>query len=403
MLQRTVLLTVGLVAAAGAAQAASFKPRYYADCYAPVAAAREMVPPPPTDIGGTAKKAGEVAGTIGKLGGFVPGLGGLGGLGRAAQTANQVATYSGYVADAAAFSKKMQEDYPDAAARLAAYGDKMGEDADKIGEATLKVNEGQACYEKAFTDLKAGIESKEIKGRDISRRQKEIQEGLEIAGDVLSDSRKTMDKNMESYNEAMTSEESGMGVNFASLAQSAAARKGLAAAAGTGAVGPYAAYYTQTNAYTDTWWQTYNATGDANAAKQAALAASSGTMAVKPYQEAYWNAAATQAQVTGQPISSSMPQVNLGTINALRGMSGGGAAWVGANIGVGLLADAIHGNKEEAAPAEAPPAPQLSPAMQDAVMKTSADTSKFTDAYGLVSLTNSRQSQLADAVKAKLD
>ncbi len=399
MIKRT-LLTVGLCAAAGTAQAASFKAQYYGDCYAPVNAAREMVPPPPLDVAGKAQTANQVAGALGKLGGF--GIPGLGGLGKVAGVANQAATYSGYVADAAAFSKKMQEDYPDPASRLAAYGDKMGQDADKIGDATMKLEEGQACYEKAYTTLKAGLESKDIKSSEASKRQKEIQEGLGIAGDVLADARTTMDQNMKSYNEAMTSEEKGMGVNFGSLAQAAGAGRALAASGGDST---YAAYYTQTNAYTNAWWQNYNESGDQNAATQAALAAANGAQ-VKPYQVAYWSQSAAAAKAAGQPVAPQLPAgVNLGTINALRHLNGAGGAWVGANVGIGLLGDALNAAKKEEAPADAQAAaqPELSPAMKAAVLKTSVDTSKFTDAYGLVSLQTSKRNALSDLVKAKLN
>lgn len=398
---KATLLTFGMCAAAGTAQAAQLKAQFYGDCAASVNAARDMVEPPPLDIGGTARKAGEVAGALGKLGGF--GIPGLGGLGKVAATANQAATYSNYVADAAAFTKKMQEDFPDPAARLAAYGDKMGGDADKIGEATLKLADAQACYAENFEALKAGVAAKEIKTSEANRRQKEIQAGLDAVGDVLKDARGTMDQNMKSYNEAMTSEESGLGVNFGTLAQAAGAGRALAAGGGDST---YAAYYAQTNAYTSSWWQAYNETGNQDAATQAAVAAAHGA-SVKPYQVAYWQATADAAKAAGQPVVPGLPQINLNTINALSklNLSGTGGAIIGANLGASLLQSALSGAGQpqaEAAP-EPPPVPELSPAMKDAVLKTSADTSKFTDAYGLVSLQANRQASLAALVKAKLN
>ncbi len=401
-MKTAALVSVTLCVAAGTAQAASFKAQFYGECYAPVSAARDMVPPPPVDVGGAAQKAGAAAGLLGKASSF--GIPGLGGLGKVASLANQAATYSGYVADAAAFSKKMQEDFPDPAARLAAYGDKMGTDADKIGDAALKLEEAQVCYEAAHMNLKTAVEAKEIKGSEIGRRQKEIQAGVDLVGDVLGDMRTTMDQNMKSYNEAMTSEETGMGVNFGSLAQAAGGARALAASGGDST---YAAYYAQTNAYTNAWWENYNQSGDQNAATQAALAAANGSSTVKPYQVAYWQASAEAAKAAGQPVVPQLPAgVNLGTINALRNLnlSGGTGAWVGANVAAGLLSNAINGAaKEEPVAAQAPAAPQLSPAMKDAVLKTSADTAKFTDAYGLVSMKTSRQSALDTLVKAKLN
>ncbi len=463
-------LVVVMGALATPAAGASFKARYYPDCYAPVSAARDMVEPPPVDVAGGAKKASEVAGALGKLGG-VPGFGAFGGLAKAASTASQVATYSNYLADAAEFTKKMQEDYPDPAARLEAYGERMGEDADKVGEAAVKLDEAQACYETAFLALKANLAAGEVKSRDAVRYQKEIQEGLEIVSEVLNDSEKTLDTNMKSYNEALTSDSSGMGLNLGSIAQAASTGVSAANALGVGGggatsgrpnAGMYAAYQAQSNAYTSAWWDEYNRSGDSNAAAAAARTTLAGDGSqLRAYQQVYWNSqavAGTQAALSGvAPVSpvanlgalSALSQIGgmsgtgmawmaanaaagaassaaggggeaiaaapaqaqavaanatqaAGLLNAARGLSGSGGALVGGNIAAGLLSSAINSGGQEAEPAEAAPI-ELSEAMQESLLNTSVHTSRFTDAYGLVTFQKQRQAGLQEVVSAKLD
>jgi hypothetical protein len=478
-LSRNILAFGPLVFAVGAvalpASAASFKADYYPDCYAPVSTAREMVAPPPVDVAGTAQKAGEVAGALGKLGG-IPGLGGLGGLGglaKAASTASQVATYSNYLSNAAEFTQKMQEDYPDPASRIAAYGSRMGEDADTVGEAAVKLDEAQACYETAFISLQEGVAAGEIKSRDAKRRQKEIQEGLELAGEVISDSEKTLDTNMKSYNEALTNDSTGMGLNLGDIAS--VASTGMSAASVVGAnplssstlrnANMYSAYQAQSNAYTSAWWDEYNRSGDSEAAAVAARATISGGSELRSYQQAYWSRQATAGVKAGQvgalaasPVSNlgalsaltqmggmsgtgmawvaanaaagaassavsggtdaapaAAPSVaqtqaavsNVGQtvslLNATRGLSGGGGAIVGGNIAAGLLASAINSGGEGSTPAPAAAAPELTEAMQESLLNTSVYTSRFTDAYGLVSYQKQRQTELESVVSAKFD
>jgi hypothetical protein len=472
MTKRTGLLSVTVLAAAGMTFAstaeAAFKAKYYTECYAPVKEARDMVPPPPADIAGKLQTAGQVADVVGKI----PGLGGLGGFGGFGGAfgggAKQVATYSNLLTDAAAFTQKMQKDYPDSASRIAAYGDKMSGDADKIGEAALKIDTAQTCYADAATALKAGTDAGEIKGSEVSSRQKEIVGGLGVAKSVLDDSRVTMDTNMKSYNEALTNDTSSMGVNLGSVAQSiAAARVASAANPIADPSNPYHAYYTQTNAYQQAWFDGYTKSGgDQNAAKLAALAAiqkdqaAGGAIPVKDYQQAYWAAQAQQAshgtpitanpvqalsalsalqslgglsgggaawvaangglgvlgnaiqgntgagQAAAAPAAAAAQGANIGqamsTVNAMRGMSGGGAAWVAANGGIGMIGDAITGNgkKAEAAAAaqQAAATPEMTEAMKASLFKTSVDSSKFSDAYGLVAWQGQRNAEIAAAV-----
>jgi hypothetical protein len=457
--------SVMLLAFSGVASAASFKAEYYPACYGLVSQAREMVAKPPIDVAGKAQKAGDVAGTIGKLGGMgIPGLGGLGALGgltKAASTASQVATYSNYISDAAKFTTKMQEDYPDAAARVAAYGDKMGQDADKIGSAGMKLDEARGCYGKSLADLKAGFVDKSINAREAAKRQKEIQTGLGLANEVLSDARSTMDTNIKSYNDALNTDTSGMGLNLGSIAQSASLGSAAMKLAGTGAGAKedmYGAYYSQTNAYTSAWWDAYNKSGDQAAASAAAQAALNGAKSpVQPYQEAYWTAqAAAAAKGTQLEAVSANSIANLGalqslsslggfgglsgtglawvaanravgaigtggeqsvvpatpaavaqaanvsqvanTANLMRGMSGGGAAFVGANLALGAIGNATASKAEEpAAPTE------VTEGMKSSLLKTSVDSSKFTDAYGMISWQSQEYASLSESAKAKLE
>lgn len=461
-----LLAGTAMVVTGFGAQGASFKAEHYPTCYGLVTEARGMVAKPPVDVAGTASKAGEVAGTIGKLGGLgIPGLGALGGL---ASKASTVATYSNYLGDAAKFTKKMQDDYPDAPTRVAAYGDKMGGDADKIGGAGLKLDEARGCYDKSFTELKAGVTSGEINGKDAAKRQKEIVAGLDLANEVLSDARTTMDTNIKSYNEAITSDTTGMGLNLGSIAQAASLGTAAVQMSNAGAANNmYSAYYTQTNAYTSAWWDAHNRGADPNAAAMATL---NGAKApVQPYQEAYWKAQAAAA-AKGTALSA-VPQssiANLGTlqsltqlgglgglsgtglawvaanqavgavgsavngaaapqgqavvpeataaastaadigsiaskVNVLRGASGGGAAFLAGNMAVGMLGDGLRGKSDAERAAATAASAEVSDAMKASLLKTSVDSGKFTDAYGMVNLQTQEYAALSEVVKAKLE
>ena len=78
-MRHSLLLCTLLTASLTAVQAhAQFKPRYYADCYAALATARELVPSPPADLKKTACTVTKVAGIASSLGGLA-GFGGFGG------------------------------------------------------------------------------------------------------------------------------------------------------------------------------------------------------------------------------------------------------------------------------------------------------------------------------------
>lgn len=478
------LICIASVLAAPALGAAKFKAKYYPECYQPLGEARGMVEPPPTDVAGTMRAAGEVADVLGQIGGF----GGLGGLGKTAQTATQVANASNLIADATQFTQKMQQDFPDPAARLAAYGDRMGQDADTIGEATLRIDGGQACYEKALADLNAGVASGDIKSKDATARQIEIAAGLEIAQETLTDARGRMDTNSKSFNDALSMESTSMGLDLASIGQAVAigsaasnmvgsiggggsvhpsiaadvARRQAASARLAGYGGGYEAYQTQANTYVNTWWASYNQSGSEQSATQAALASVNGPTVIKPYQTAYWarqaQAGAAAAKSGGSPVAAmaSSPLANLGTLKALSGLSGGGGAFVGANLAVGALSDAKRGGDQaQAQPQAAPlqtmggvnpgqamaaasairgasgtgaaviggnmllgivaqgnnqggqqqpaaPTPEMNEAVEASLLKASIDSSRLTDAYGMVDMQAMKNAELMDLAKAKL-
>lgn len=465
-----IIAAASTVLVAGAANAgSSFKPKYYAECYALIADARAMVPPPPADIAGKVKAASDVAGAVSKI----PGLGGLGGFGGAfgglGGAAKQVTTYGNLISDAAKYTSKMQQDYPDPAARMAAYGDKMSGDADKIGEATLKIDGAQTCYANASAALKSG----EIKGSEAKDRAKEILGGLNEGKSVLDDSRSTMEINMKGYNEALTTDSSSMGLDLGALGQMAgAAGVGSSAIPGQAAMGTeYEGYVTGANDYQKAWFDGYTKSGgDQNAAKLSALAAiqrdggASANVPVKDYQSAYWAAQASQAKegktigiptqalgnlsalqslgglgglsgggaawvaanggigaigsaINGggsgdgvpqaQTVAASGPDVAsaMNTVNTMKGMSGGGGAWVAANGGIGAIGDALTDkNKQKAAAAAAQAQAQagstINPAMRGSLMKTSVDNAKFNDAYGLVNWQSQRNTEIAATVSA---
>ena len=209
---------------------AAFKAKEYPECYAPIEGARDQVPPPPTDYAGKAKAIGNMAGAVGRIGGF-GGLGGaLGGLGAAAGTANQVVTYSGWIADAAEFGQMMRTDYPELDGRLIAYGEKIEADANGLRQAGKAALKSQNCYAEAYDALVADIESGAVKRRQRNRRYKEITEGLDVTSELLIDARNRMNANIRAYNDGLAADTGAAGLNLGELV-GAAASSGLASQA----------------------------------------------------------------------------------------------------------------------------------------------------------------------------
>lgn len=195
-----------------------FKAKYYPQCYEPLQAAREEVPVPPVDIQKSLNTAGKVAGIAGRLGG----LGGFGGFGggaaNAVQTVQTVNQYSGLIADVAAFTAAMQEEFPELGLRLSAYGGRLDEDADLLLSAGRNITTAQDCYREAYDDLSAAYAAGDMKRREVNRQHREIEKGLAFADTILVDAGVRLNKNIESYNSALQQETEGAGIKLGALA-----------------------------------------------------------------------------------------------------------------------------------------------------------------------------------------
>ena len=206
---------------------AAFRAEHYPDCHAPVAAAREAVPPPPADYAGRARAVGSMAGAVGRLGGF-GGLGGaLGGVGAAAGTASQVASASAWIADAAEFGQTMRDDYPELGARFGAYGERIGTDASDLREAGRAAVQAQECYVAAYDALVVDIEAGEVRRRARNRRYSEITDGLDLVAELLIDARNRMNSNIVAYNDGLAADADASGLDLGGLV-GFAAQSGLA-------------------------------------------------------------------------------------------------------------------------------------------------------------------------------
>ncbi len=214
-MRHSVLLCTLLTASLTAVQAhAQFKPRYYADCYAALATARELVPSPPADLKKTAGTVTKVAGIASSLGGFA-GFGGFGGTSlQAAQTIHTINKYSGLIADVAAFTSAMQQEFPDLGLRLSAYGSRLGEDSDLLTQAATKVADGQPCYRTAYEPLAMASVSGELKERDVKKQHEEITKGMAFAQEILGDTQGRVTQNVKSYNEALQLETTNAGIDL---------------------------------------------------------------------------------------------------------------------------------------------------------------------------------------------
>ena len=194
----------------------SFKATNYPECHAPIASAREVVEPPPVDYAGKAQAAGRLAGAASRI----PGLGGLGALGSvgaAASTASQVATYSSWIGDAAAFASSMRETHPVYGERLGAYGSRIDEDAAQLDQAAVAAVEAQRCYETAYDELVVGIEAGDVSRRARSRRYKEITGGLDLTSELLIDARNRLNANVVAYDSALAEDTAEAGVDLDGL------------------------------------------------------------------------------------------------------------------------------------------------------------------------------------------
>ncbi len=217
-------MTAGLVIsmAPQAAEAKKLKPKYYKSCYADYSDMREMVPEPSMDVQKTAKTIGTAAGIAGRFGGFG------GGLGSMASTASTVAQYSETIADVAAFTETMTTSFPNASDRYVAYGERMATEAVDMQKVADFSMASQECYATAYTDLKTALDSGEMKQKEAKKRYKEITIGVANISEMLDHAVVYMDNNISAYNQALTQETTGAGLdlnsilNLASEAQSVA-------------------------------------------------------------------------------------------------------------------------------------------------------------------------------------
>lgn len=373
----------------GTAQA-KMKAKYYKECYAHVEQAREMIPEPKADVGGTAGKLGGAAGALGKIGGF----GGLGGLGKVASTAATVQQYSGYVASAAALTEKMQNEYPDPADRILAYGEQLGEDAEKVDEGALTLEAAQQCYDDAYTQLVTDFEAGEIKKKNAKKQHREIQKGMIEINMVLADAQKVMDNNLQNYNEALTTETSGMGLNLGDLAQAASLANGVAGGAGIGSSGCKADFATC-------------------ARRDAALRARAA---------GGWGGLYTDKDPMGAaptpPGGMSFAQFGMmndlamiGNMGAVGSIGASSLVSSGSAMSIGAVQSAINNrNNSETGAGQVSQqevqqvqqaAPQVSPQMLSSLQAAGVNSEKYMETYGQIALTTENQFEVSSKVGQK--
>lgn len=365
---------------------AKMKAKYFKECYAPVEEARDLIPEPKMDVAGSANKVGAAAGALGKLGGF----GGLGGLGKVASTAATVQQYSGYVASAAELTERMQDQYPDPADRILAYGEQLGDDANSIQSGAEKLGEAQQCYDDAYTQLVADFEAGETKKRTARNHHKEIQKGMIEIGTVLTDAQQVMDTNLQNYNEALNTETSGMGLNLGDLAQAASLAQGVGGAAGLGGGGCQADFATCARR---------------DAALRARAAGGWGNLYTErdPMGAAPTPPAGMSYSQFGIMNDLSM----LGGMSAIGNMSGSAAAMVGGQVAMGAVGNAMSGNTatdaQPAAPAPTmtPIEQQVSPQMLSSLQAAGVSSTKFMESYGQIALTTEKQMEVTAKVGQK--
>ena len=371
---------------------AKMKAKYYKECYASVELARELIPEPKADVGGTASTVGSAAGALGKIGGF----GGFGGLGKVASTAATVQQYSGYVASAAALTEKMQNDYPDPADRILAYGDQLGEDAESIQAGAEHLDTAQQCSDDAYSQLVADFEAGDIKKSAAKKQHDEIRKGMIEINTVLTDAQQVMDNNLNNYNEALTNETSGMGLNLGDLATAASVANGVAGGGGIGGIGGGGCM--------------------SDMASCARIAAAQRARAAGGWGGLYTANDPAGAAPT-PPGGMSYAQFGimndlsmLGGMSAVGSMSGTAAAAV---AGQKLLGEAVggsnsaaHAPQEQAGYAQQMPDAQpqqamLSEEMMNSLRATGVSSEKFMQSYGQIAIQTEKQYTVAERVGEK--
>lgn len=267
----------------------------------------------------------------------------------------------------------MKQDYPDAATRIAAYGDKMGADADKVAQAQAQIDTAHDCYQKAFTDLQAGVAAKEIKGKDAKDRQKEIQEGVGEMSSIVADAKTTMNANMKSYNDAINGDTQGMGINLGTIVS----------AAGAAGVTPQSAMgLPKVPGVAD------NPEAQAQAYQAAAIAQQNGYSASNSRAQNYAALAKTQ---------NTMALGNLNQLSNMRTISSGPMG--GANaaaMAAGMAKSAGSGGQAAAVP-------EVPSAMMDSLAKVGADSGKYMGTFADLDAKSEKLAALKTAVSTKIE
>ncbi len=201
-----MVFAVGTAYASDAANAKSFKAKYYKECYEGVKDVAPLVTPK-TSLKEKTSKLGGLFGSVSSL----AGLGGAGGsVVKAAGAVNKINKYSGIIDNVAGFSAQMQTDHPDPNDRFAAYGTQMSQEAQDLSKVTNAVETSQQCYNNQLTSLKAEVETGALKKRKAGKRVKEIQAGVRASGDVLLLAINRLNNNLSSYDQALAGEQTYM-------------------------------------------------------------------------------------------------------------------------------------------------------------------------------------------------
>ncbi|MBO6703669.1 MAG: hypothetical protein JJ921_15115 [Pseudomonadales bacterium] len=338
--------------------AKKLKPRYYKSCYSDYSEMRKMVPKPSMDVEKTAKTISTVAGIAGRFGGFG------GGLGSMASTASTVAQYSETISDVAAFTEGMSASFPNASDRYAAYGERMGTEADDMQKVADFSMASQECYAAAYTELKTAVENGDMKTKDAKKRHKEITTGVANVSEMLDHAVIYMDNNIAAYNQALTQETTGAGLNLDNLL-------GLATEAQSVATKVDNLTPDSGDVWAGSGWTTTEAKVEAHRQVMAAQYRAAGM--ANPYQ-----APTQSADALFGGFGS------LTSLAALGSISPAVAANVALQSGVAQANLATAGYDQslaEAVPAAAAPAGDDKVA---ALMKAGADTQPYLDAYGRI-------------------
>jgi len=217
---------------------------------------------------------------------------------------------------------------------------------------------------------------------------------------VLADAQQVMDTNLQNYNEALTNETSGMGLNIGDLAKAASVAQGVAGGGGLPGIGGGGSC---------------NADMATCARREAALRARAA---------GGWGNLYTERDPAGAapvpPAGMSYAQFGmmndlsmLGSMGAVGSMSGTAVAAV---AGQKLLGEAIGGSNSAAYAAEQqaayeqqvsiqqpvqPAQPQLSQEMINSLRATGVSSEKFMEPYGQIALTTEKQYEVGARVGEK--